>query len=60
MPQEILPMSLEIEHILPQAEGGTDDEENLWLSCRSCNSHQHAKTKGFDEKTNQEIELFNP
>ncbi|HQU84313.1 MAG TPA: HNH endonuclease signature motif containing protein [Pyrinomonadaceae bacterium] len=60
MPQAILPMPLEIEHILPQAAGGTDDEENLWLACRVCNSFKHAKTHGFDQETNQEVRLFNP
>jgi len=25
---------LEIEHIIPKAKGGTDEEENLWLACR--------------------------
>ena len=24
---------LEIEHIVPKAKGGTDDEDNLWLAC---------------------------
>ena len=28
---------LEIDHIVPTARGGTDDEENLWLACRLCN-----------------------
>lgn len=60
MPQSIIPMPLEIEHILPQAEGGTDDEVNLWLACRACNSHKHTKTQGFDFDTNQEAKLFNP
>lgn len=27
---------LTLEHIQPKARGGTDEEENLWLSCRSC------------------------
>ena len=27
----------EIEHIIPRARGGTDDEENLWFACRLCN-----------------------
>lgn len=53
MPQAILPMPLEIEHILPQAEGGTDEEENLWLACRACNSFKHAKTHGFDQELNR-------
>ncbi len=60
MPQIIIPMPLEIEHILAQAEGGTDDEDNLWLACRACNSHKHAKIHGFDLVTNQEVKLFNP
>ncbi|MBX7171772.1 MAG: HNH endonuclease [Pyrinomonadaceae bacterium] len=60
MPQSIIPMLLEIEHILAQAKGGTDDESNLWLACGACNSHKHAKTHGFDVSTNQEVKLFNP
>ena len=24
---------LEIDHIIPKAKGGTDDEKNLWLAC---------------------------
>jgi hypothetical protein len=51
---------LEIEHIVPIAKGGTDDEENLWLSCRDCNSYKSSKVTGFDEETKQEIKLFSP
>jgi len=29
---------LEIEHIIPKATGGTDEEKNLWLACRLCNN----------------------
>ncbi|WP_313933932.1 MULTISPECIES: HNH endonuclease signature motif containing protein [Nostocaceae] len=35
---------LEIEHIVPKAAGGTDDEENLWLACRLCNSYKGIQT----------------
>ena len=42
---------LEIEHILPTALGGTDEEENLWLACRLCNSHKGIKTHGTDGLT---------
>jgi HNH endonuclease len=28
---------LEIEHVDPEALGGTDEEENLWLARRLCN-----------------------
>ena len=27
-----------IEHVVPQSEGGTDDEDNLVAACQSCNS----------------------
>lgn len=51
---------LEIEHIIPKALGGTDDEENLWLSCRLCNSFKGVQTYGRDPVTNRKVKLFNP
>lgn len=60
LPQEILMGKLEIEHLLPLAEGGTDDEENLWLACRDCNSYKSSKVYVFDEETEQIVKLFNP
>ncbi len=59
-PQAIVSMLLEIEHLHPIAEGGTDDEENLWLACRNCNGFKHAKTHAIDPQTNTESPLFNP
>ena len=53
-------MLLEIEHLHPIAEGGTDAEENLWLACRNCNGFKHAKTHAVDPQTDEEILLFNP
>jgi len=47
LPQEILMGKLEIEHLLPLAEGGTDEEENLWLACRDCNSFKSSKLYFF-------------
>ena len=32
-----LPNSPELDHIIPFAEGGTNDEQNLRIICRSCN-----------------------
>jgi len=51
---------LEIEHILPIAKGGTDDEENLWLACPLCNAHKGIQTHGIDHITNKKTPLFNP
>jgi hypothetical protein len=60
LPQVLNPTLLEIEHIHPIAEGGTDDEENLWLACRECNSHKSNKTHSFNKLTNKKTKLFNP
>ena len=60
LPQEILMGKLEIEHLLPQAIGGTNEEENLWLACRDCNSHNSFKVYVFDDETRQKVKLFNP
>ncbi|MFQ5592536.1 MAG: HNH endonuclease [Anaerolineae bacterium] len=51
---------LEIDHIVPQARGGTDDEENLWLACRMCNSFKGTQTFGRDPVTGRRVRLFNP
>jgi 5-methylcytosine-specific restriction endonuclease McrA len=37
---------LEIEHIIPLARGGSDDEGNLWLACPICNGHKSDKIDG--------------
>ena len=51
---------LEIEHIIPTALGGTDDEHNLWLSCRLCNGYKGAQLFGTDPLTGRRIRLYNP
>jgi len=59
-PQELVLGVLEIDHILPVAEGGTDDEDNLWLACRSCNMAKGTKTLALDPLTGRVVPLFNP
>jgi HNH endonuclease len=51
---------LEIEHIISTAAGGSDEEENLWLSCRLCNSYKGIQTRALDPMTEQTVQLFNP
>ena len=50
-PQRLLPWELEIEHLLPAARGGTDAEDNLWLSCRACNKFKGVQTHAGDPVT---------
>lgn len=51
---------LTVEHIIPTAKGGLDEEENLWLSCRLCNEQKGSATDGLDPETNTRAPLFNP
>ncbi|MGH9801624.1 MAG: HNH endonuclease [Blastocatellia bacterium] len=50
----------EIEHIIPLALGGTNDESNLWLSCGGCNNHKWMKVSGLDPDSGEDVPLFNP
>jgi hypothetical protein len=51
---------LEMEHIIAQARGGTDDEENLWLACRLCNGFKGTQISARDPLTGRRSKLFNP
>lgn len=51
---------LEIDHIVPKAAGGSDDEDNLWLACRLCNSYKGVQTRAKDPVTDRNVRLFNP
>jgi hypothetical protein len=51
---------LEIEHIIPKAIGGSDEEENLWLACSLCNNYKGTQADAFDPVTQKHVKLFNP
>ena len=51
---------LEIEHLIPLAYGGTDEESNLWLSCSLCNRYKGVQTEATDPETSTVVPLFNP
>jgi AhpD family alkylhydroperoxidase len=59
-PQHLVMARLEIEHLVPLAKGGTDDESNLWLACPICNGHKSDKTHALDPETGALVTLFNP
>lgn len=58
--QEYVPWTLEVDHIVPKSKGGTDDEENLWLACHSCNLFKSDQTHARDPLTGRRVGLFNP
>lgn len=51
---------MEIEHLIPKAKRGTDDEENLWLACRLCNNFKGIQTDALDPESGQRVALFDP
>ena len=59
-PQRLVLGWLEIEHIVPKARGGTDDEQNLWLACRLCNNWKSDQTEALDPESNQTVPWLTP
>jgi len=51
---------LTVEHLVPRARGGCDDEDNLWLSCRLCNEAKGTQTEARDPDSGNIFPLFNP
>ncbi|MBI3243243.1 MAG: HNH endonuclease [Chloroflexi bacterium] len=51
---------LTLEHLTPKARGGSDAEENLWLSCRLCNEAKGVLTEAADPQTGEAVPLYNP
>src|SRR5262249_38069801 len=51
---------LEIDHIIPKAHGGIDEETNPWLACRMCNSFKGRQITARDPLTERWVRLFHP
>jgi hypothetical protein len=49
-----------VEHIIPHQHGGVTSEENLALSCPSCNLHKGPNLTGIDPDTGEICRLFHP
>ncbi len=58
--QIVVNFLLEVDHIIPTATGGSDDEENLWLSCTACNRYKGTQVRARDPSTGRRVRLFNP
>ncbi len=61
LPQEALPLALfHVEHVAAKQHGGTDDADNLALSCHHCNLHKGPNLTGIDPETRAIVRLFHP
>jgi 5-methylcytosine-specific restriction endonuclease McrA len=54
-PQHLVLARLQIEHIIPIAKGGADNEANLWLACPICNGHKSDKIRAPDPVTGDRL-----
>ena len=59
-PEAVFNLPFEVEHIKPLSQDGDDSENNLALSCRSCNLYKSDAISGFDEESQNQTRLFNP
>jgi hypothetical protein len=59
-PEIVFNLPFEVEHITPRSHGGATTEDNLALSCRSCNLYKAHRVRAVDVLTGQEAEVFNP
>lgn len=59
-PQHLVFGRLQIDHIIPTAIGGGDDEDYLWLACSLCNGYKGVQVEGTDSLTGEKAVIFNP
>ncbi len=59
-PEVAFNIAFEVEHIIPLARKGSDDLQNLALSCRICNLRKSNRIDGFDPVSQQNVKLFHP
>ena len=53
-------LAFHIEHIIPRQHGGVTAEQNLALSCPSCNLHKGSNLSGIDPDSGEICRLFHP
>lgn len=58
--QEMTLATFHLDHIIPQASGGSSDFENLCLSCPFCNEFKAGKFRATDPQSGRQVQLFNP
>ncbi len=59
-PEAIFNSPFDVEHIVPSARDGADEDWNLALACRACNGSKHVATSAIDPVEVRSVRLFNP
>jgi hypothetical protein len=58
--EAIVGTPMEMDHIIPEADGGPTDESNLWPACSLCNAHKGPNIAGIDPVSRKLTKLYNP
>ena len=58
--EQVVGSPMEIDHLVPEAQGGLTEEGNLWLACSACNTFKGDRTTVLDPLTGEIVPLFNP
>jgi hypothetical protein len=59
-PEVVFNSLFEVDHIVPLARSGADEDWNLALACGSCNRSKYVATSAVDPTGQQVVRLFNP
>jgi hypothetical protein len=51
---------MEVEHIRPAADGGTNNDDKTALACRACNLFKADALVAVDSSTQKTVRLFHP
>jgi hypothetical protein len=58
--EELMGVTFEVEHIIPESADGTTSQDNLCLSCPTCNRHKGARLIAQDPISGDDVSLFHP
>ena len=54
------PDPFSVEHVVPLAQGGSDEFSNLALACQGCNSRKYTAIEAIDPASGLRVPLFHP
>lgn len=60
IPETVVLVSHEIDHIIAQKHGGPTESDNLALSCTLCNKHKGSDLASLDPVTDDIVPLYHP
>ncbi len=60
VPEFIFHHRFDVEHIVPQSDGGVTHTDNLALACSVCNTFKSDHQSGWDEESGNTFRLFDP